>query len=216
MIFPVFAVGVLVLFAALVFSGVRRARARQRAFQAYVTGRGWSYARRDDSKIRREGAPFGTGGSRHADNAVSGTINGKTFLTYDYQYTTGSGEDSTTHHVQVCLVALPRPVPRLQITPEGFWSRLGGGLGMQDIELESAAFNDRYRITSDEPRFAYDVLHPRTMSALLDRPPMSYRLDGHDAVTWANGRWDPRMIELRVAELCVLLDGIPGYVWSDR
>lgn len=53
-----------------------------------------------------------------------------------------------------------------------------------DIELESEEFNAAFQVFGDQPRFAYDVLHPRMMRFLLDRGYQSIRMDGTVLVVW--------------------------------
>lgn len=86
---------------------------------------------------------------------------------FNYQYTTGSGDDSTTHKRTVALIALPFAGPHTKIGPEGFWSGIGRMIGVRDIEVESAEFNKQYRITSDDERFAIALLDHAMMAWLL-------------------------------------------------
>ena len=40
---------------------------------------------------------------------------------------------------------------------------VGGGWGGKKVRFESEDFNDRFTVRTDTPKFAYDVIHPRTM-----------------------------------------------------
>ena len=77
---------------------------------------------------------------------------------FQYQYTTGSGEHSTTHLRTVAMVAVPFTAPHLSITTENFWTKAKRLVGMRDIEIESPRFNDRYHVRSDDERFAVTLL----------------------------------------------------------
>jgi hypothetical protein len=88
---------------------------------------------------------------------------------FRYQFTTGSGDDRRTHHRTCALVSLPYAAPHTKIGPEGFWSNLGRMVGRRDIEVESAEFNRRYRVTSDDERFAITLLDHRMLAWLLSR-----------------------------------------------
>lgn len=48
-----------------------------------------------------------------------------------------------------------------------------GGLSRSDITLESAEFNRSFDVVGNDGRYLTDVLHPRTMQALLDARPIS-------------------------------------------
>ncbi len=86
---------------------------------------------------------------------------------FQYRYTTGSGKNRTTHHRTVALVSLPFAAPHTKIGPEGFWSGIGRMVGVRDIEVESAEFNDQYRVTSDNERFAVTLLDQQMLAWLL-------------------------------------------------
>ncbi len=86
---------------------------------------------------------------------------------FQYQYTTGSGKNKSTHLRTCALVALPFSAPHTKIGPEGFWSSIGKAIGQRDIEVESATFNDEYRVTGDDERFAIALLDQQMMAWLL-------------------------------------------------
>ncbi len=86
---------------------------------------------------------------------------------FQYRYTTGSGDNKSTHLRTCALVALPFGAPHTKIGPEGFWSGIGRRVGVRDIEVESAAFNDQYRVTSDDERFAVTLLDQQMIAWLL-------------------------------------------------
>ncbi len=103
---------------------------------------------------------------------------------FQYEYTTGSGEHSTTHRRSVALVQVPFRAPHLVISSEDWWSKLKRAVGMRDIELESPEFNDRYRVRCDDERFAVTLLDPATVAWMLS--PAS----GRGAVTFEfGGTW---------------------------
>src|SRR5689334_18429196 len=80
---------------------------------------------------------------------VAGDFRGRGMCALDYTYTTttSSGPDgqttTTTHHVFVVALNLPVALPRLRLTMDSKFRRFFGG---RDIELESKAFNDAFRI----------------------------------------------------------------------
>lgn len=86
---------------------------------------------------------------------------------FQYQYTTGSGEHSTTHRRSVALVAVPFRAPHLVISSEGIWSKLMRAVGVRDIEVESPEFNERFRVRCDDERFAITLLDPAMIAWML-------------------------------------------------
>lgn len=195
---------------------------QQRArYRAFARERGWTYTPRDDALVRRfRGEPFGRGTGRRATSVLRGQYAGRAAVVFDYRFVTRSsnGQQTTTqtHRFTVVALQLPAALPRLELTPENALTRLGGALGLADLELESEDFNRRYRVRSDDRRLAYDVLHPRTIEQLLALPTLNLRLDGADAVLWERGTTSLPEVPARLAVLSQLLDGIPSYVWADR
>jgi Protein of unknown function (DUF3137) len=54
---------------------------------------------------------------------------------------------------------------------------VGGGWGGKKVRFESEEFDDRFTVRSDDPKFASDLIHPRTMEFLLAMQP-PFRIEG--------------------------------------
>lgn len=208
--------------AVLVVLGVlayRREQARVAQLVSFARSNGWRFAATERGwDTRFEGLPFGTGQRRSTRNVLQGSHQGREMVAFEYSYQTsqsdGKTTSTTTHRYSVVALALPTWVPGLQVVPEGFGGLLATALGMPDVELESEDFNRAFRVKGDR-KFAYDVLSTRTMTALLTRPALHLRLQGADALCWEQGNLSPASLVQRLDTLCVLLDGVPAYVWSD-
>jgi hypothetical protein len=214
--------GGLALVIAIAFYAYQADKKRRALLQAYALSNGWTYAARDDSWCDRfDGAPFGQGESRKATNILAGAYRGAAMVAFDYSYETSSTDSkgnrsTTTHRFAVCSLQMPAWLPGLQLSPESALTRLAGHLGFGDVELESEDFNRHYRVSARDPKFAYDVLNPRTMAALLSRPALHMRLSGVDALCWESGRLVPAELISRLSTLELLVAGIPSFVWSDH
>jgi hypothetical protein len=200
----------------------RMDKKRREALQAFGLSNGWAYSARDDSWCDRfTGAPFGEGDSRTARNILRGPYEGTEMVAFDYCYETHSTDskgrrNTTKHRFAVCALGLKAALPGLELSPESLITRLGNAIGFDDVELESEDFNRRYRVHAQDPKFAYDVLNPRTMQALLARPALHMRLQGADAVSWSSGRLDPAELLAHLSTLQLVVAGIPSFVWSDH
>ena len=198
----------------------RAEQKRKAALQAYAATQGWTYTGRDDSQTERDGRPFGTGSSRRAENVLSGSLDGAPFTAFDYRYSTESGSGKNrrrqTHRYSVLCLALRAPLPRLEITQENVLHKIGGALGFDDIELESDDFNRRFRVTGEDRKLAYDVLHARTMEALLGRSDVAMRFQGAEVVCWRGGRMEPESLSSWAATPRLVVDAVPEFVWADR
>lgn len=215
--------GVVVAVGALVaYLGWKAAKERREALAALASQRGWQWVARDDSWTERFGGePFGEGSDRKAHNVLTGTYEGLPMVAFDYSYETYSTDSkgnrqTTVHRYSVCVLRMPAWLPTVELTPENLLTRFAGKLGLGDVELESEDFNRRFRVSASDPKFAYDVLHPRTMEALLARPAVGLRIGGEDAVCWEDGTHSLVELDQRLETLHALVAGIPSYVWKDR
>ena len=205
-----------------VYSFVQDGKRRQ-ALAAFAASNRWSYAAADDTlTVRWNGAPFGQGDRRSARNVLTGTSHGRPFTGFDYTYDTettdGKGNrERTTHRYTVVAVALPAWLPGLQVTPDNFLTRAAAAVGIgSGIELESEDFNRRFKVTARNPKFASDVLTPRTMEAMLRAEGLAWRIAGSDLVSWSGGRLEPVQLLAKLATLNGVVDGIPSFVWHDN
>lgn len=214
-----FYVGMALLAAALVVGGIYAERRRQAALRAWAAATGWTFHGADATLVGRwHGTPFGVGSARKATEVLSGPVGGRHAVSFKYQYTTGSGKNRTRHTRHVVAVFLPRLLPVLELTPDGVGAKIVKAFGGQDIRFESEAFNRTWRVTSEDPRFAHDVINPRTMERLmlLDVAGTCIRFAGDAVLTWSTGRPAVEQIIPRAAILDGLVDAIPAYVWEDR
>jgi hypothetical protein len=212
---------------------------RQKALAAYAASNRWSFTAEDDAlTVRWHGTPFGQGDRRRARNVLSGTARGRRFVGFEYQYDTasstgnmnasplgtllgttfGNNRERTTHHFFVVAVALPTYLPSLEVTPENLLSRAAAAVGIgSGVELESEDFNRHFRVTARNPKFASDVLTPRTMQAMLSSAQgLCWRIEGADVVSWGNGHLEPVALLSRLSTLNGVVDGIPDFVWHDN
>lgn len=231
---PLLMVGLLVFGVALVITfavlGYRRQRLRLSAIQAWALGGGWTMAECDDRWVGAfSGPPFGEGGNRHADDVCTRLVEGLEQVAFTYRFDTTStrtttnpdGSTSTTtdtdHHAfTVVARRLPAPLGPLQIARETVGQRVLRALGGQDVEVELADFNRRYRVTADDPKHALDLLNPRTVERLLAHADASLRLGDGWAVSVATGELQPDQAHERLSVLDDLLQGVPSFVWKDR
>jgi hypothetical protein len=195
---------------------------RLAALQGLARSKGWQCIPGDPYNLpeRWPGDPFHSGYARRATNVITGGVGSHPMIAFDYEYkedsTDSNGRSSTTtYHYAVCALGLACALPDLTVSPEGVLSRIGQALGMQDIELESEDFNRRFRVKCHNPKFATDVLSPRTMELLLRAGKLHFRFAGTDVVSAHSGQLQPADLLNRTAVLAGVVDGIPAFVWKD-
>ena len=116
---------------------------------------------------------FGEGDGRKVELVMSGTHNGRPMRIFDYWYydesSDGKGSRSRSYHRFTCaLLTLPAGCPPLRLTHEDFLTRLGGHLGLHDVEFEYDDFNRRFRVKCNEQKFAFALLDGQMMQWLLE------------------------------------------------
>jgi hypothetical protein len=148
---------------------------------------------------------------------LAGDFRGRGMCALDYTYTTTStGSDgqttTTTHRVFVVALNLPVALPPLRLTMDSKFQRLFGG---RDLELESKAFNDAFRINCADNRYASAVLHPRLMEWMLHNPGLEWQLSGNALVSWGTGSFTIPDVTARLEVMNRVIDLLPPFVLRD-
>lgn len=159
--------------------------------------------------------PFGRGDSRRASNLVWGNRGEFEWRCFDYQYSTGSGKNRTTHTFGIAAARLPLWFAGLQIRPESVFDRLGAIVGWKDIQFEMEEFNRRYFVTSPNAEEAYGILHPAAMEYLLQTRPRHWQLRGPFIVMMDTGSISGAEVEAVIADVEGLVALLPPYLSQD-
>lgn len=194
-------------------------RRRRERLRAWALANGWTYTPSDRTLVNAwRGHPFGEGRRRRATDVLRGTFDGLPALSFTYSWETGDSKSSTRHRAHVMAVALPAYLPTIELAPEGLGTRLARFVGAQDLDFESADFNQTYRVTSSDPQVAYAVVHPRLMERLLrdDARGTPWRIDGTWVRTWAPGASDLGRLAGRLGLLTTVVRSVPRHVWLDH
>lgn len=160
---------------------------------------------------------FRKGENRYACNTMRGNWNGRALLGLDYHYETHSTDSKgrrQTHHHSFSAVLLDSAVPLkpLFIRPEGFFDKVTEFLGFDDIDFESAEFSRKFYVKASDRKWAYDVIHPRTMEFLLSRPAFTIQFDARVAMISGNGTFRAVAFAQAAEVLEGVLDRMPDYL----
>src|SRR4029453_3351500 len=152
----------------------------------------WQLIGRDDTLIAKYSlttAAFGHTTEKVIRGSNDGLPSGafihrwKTQRTETYTDSNGHTQTRTVtenHSEIVTAIMMPFSVPMLSV---------GGGWGGKKVRFESEEFDDRLTVRTDDPKFASDVIHPRTMEFLMAAEPpgfgfagngMRFSVDNHD------------------------------------
>ncbi|WP_436699789.1 hypothetical protein [Nocardioides sp. BYT-33-1] len=208
-------VALVVLLALGVSAAAKRAAERRAGLAAFARDREWEFRPSDPALVERfAGAPFGRGHARQATNVLLGRYDGRAFTAFDYQFTTGSGEDSSRHTYSVLALNLGVRAPDLAVGPTSTLRRWVDSLTGRDIEIGDPAFDAAYTVHSSAPEFAADVLLSDVRDVMRHHPALSWRITGDSLLVIRAGAHTPAEVDAKLHLMDALLDRIPGRVWD--
>lgn len=153
------------------------------------------------------------GRSRYAYNIMSGQLHGLTMEAFDYHYVTGSGKNRRTHRFSALIASSPVPLRPLLIRRENIFDKVTEFFGLDDIDFESAEFSNKFFVKSSDRRWAFDVIHQRTMDYLLNAPPFSIQFDESSIIAWRSSRFSPGDFDSACVLIKGILDLLPDYLF---
>ncbi len=193
----------------------RQEKKRREALELWCKKHGWKMAGHsvqgwhvDYPGIRL----FQRGHSRDGDNIITGHFRGRPVMLLDYSFVTGSGKNRTVHNYGVSILGCDFPTVPLQIRREHFFDKVGDFLGAGDIDFESAEFSGKFHVQSADRKWAYDVIHTRTMEYLLGAPDFAIEFGFGEILIARTGKCSPEQYEQQVEMAWQLYNLIPNYV----
>ncbi len=220
---PLFVILIVVAIGGMIAYGFYAKAKRRQALRAWAQAKGYRF---EPGRERIEGRYPGfrclrQGSNRYAYNRVAGAWNGRPLHAFDYHYETHSTDSKgnrRTHHHTFSALVLDNdfPLKPLFLRPEGFFDKVKDFFGFDDIDFESAEFSRRFHVSAEDKRWAFDVIHARTMQFLLDQPHFSIQFDGPHAIAFRSQTFGPEEFESAAAVLDGVLSELPDYVVQGR
>lgn len=157
------------------------------------------------------------GENRYACNVMEGDWAGRPVTAFDYHYETHShdskGRRQTHHHnFSTVVIGSSLPLKQLFIRPEGLFDKVAEFFGIDDIDFESAEFSRKFYVKAEDRRWAYDVIHQRTMQFLLDMPRFTIQFAPFRVFAWRNATFKVADFEAAAEVLRGMLDRLPDYL----
>jgi len=177
----------------------------------------WQLIGRDDSLIAKY--DLTTSGFGHTtEKVIRGYNDGlpieafvhrwKTQRTETYTDSDGHTQTRTVtedHSEILTAITMPFSFPLISV---------GGGWGGKKIRFESEEFNDRFTVRTNDPKFASDVIHPRTMEFLTAVEPPGFRVEG-DVMRFQVDKHDTQLIGFCADFAHEFFSRVPSFVWKD-
>jgi hypothetical protein len=197
----------------------RQEKKRQEVLAQFALARQWYF---EPNKVRGFDAKYldfdflDRGTNRYAHNILAGSHRDCVIEAFDYHYETHStdskGRRQTHHHrFSVAILESPFPLRQMVVRPEGIFDKLSAAFGWDDIDFESAEFSRRYHVSSPDRRWAYDVIHQRTMEHLLACPAYELHFAGRHLAIKGPGRFEPWEFAKAIDMGATVLHGIPEF-----
>lgn len=213
-------IGIVVLVAAGLFLGWYFASMRRKELLAWATSHGLAFSPAKDGSMDSQFPAFNClkpGDNRYAFNIMHGKWTDRDFLGFDYHYETYThsskgGRQTHHHYFSAVILSAPIPLKPLFIRPEGFFDKFSEFFGFDDIDFESAEFSRKFYVKSPDKKWAYDVIHQRTMEFMLASPQFSLQFAGNAVIAWRGSTFKTQDFE-QAAELTKgILDRLPEYL----
>jgi hypothetical protein len=197
------------------------ARKKRRSELAYMAAQyGLKYSTEDPFNTLFE--PFQLlqkGDGRGVENMMWGKWQGLDVRVFDYWYyeenTDSKGGRSRTYYRFDCVISpVGAACSHLTIDHENLFTHLGDHLGFRDIDFESDEFNRKYRVKSNDPRFASDLVDARMIRWLLaSADGYAFEVTGDRILTSHKQLRAMDMVPL-IGTTKAFLDHIPRVVYS--
>jgi len=157
------------------------------------------------------------GENRYACNVMEGDWAGRPVTAFDYQYETHSHDSKgrrQTHHYNFSTVVVGSmlPLKQLFIRPEGLFDKVAEFFGIDDIDFESAEFSRKFYVKANDRKWAYDVIHTRTMEFLLGSPRFTIQFIPMAVAAWRASTFSVLDFEAAAEVIRGILDRLPDYL----
>jgi hypothetical protein len=212
---PLIMVAIVAIVIVGIVLGAAQARRRRQAMATWARSRGLSF---DPSKDRGmddrfpEFSCLRRGGSRYAENIITGHIGQHGITAFDYHFTTGSGKNRSHHHRSAVIVHTHFLMKQLFIRPEGFFDKFTEFIGFDDIDFESNEFSRKFYVKSEDRKWAFDVIHQDTMEFLLNAPTFHLEFSGHNVIAYNESRFDIEEFTVALSVIQGILNRFPKYL----
>jgi len=197
-----------------IFAAIYSAK-RRKELMAWAHSKGLSYDRHKRYNMENRFAAFKCfrrGRSRYAYNIMEGNWKERPIAAFDYHYRTGSGKNSHDYTFSAVVIETALPLKPLHIRTENLADKLADFVGVSDLEFESAEFNRIFYVKSPDRRWAYDVLHTRTMQFLLDSPRFIIQFAPCHVIAYRSTKFSTQEFEQAAETVSGILDRLPAYL----
>lgn len=161
------------------------------------------------------------GDNRYGCNIVLGTSGRWVICGFDYHSDTSSAmmnglRPARGGRFSAVVVDAGLPLKPLSIRPQRLLDKVTEFVGFEGLGLESAEFSKRFAVESPDRRWAYDVLHQKTMELMLEYPRFHIDFQGTRVAAYSGDtEFSPSEFESALNLVTGILDNLPASVLGE-
>jgi len=170
-----------VIIVLIIIEKVKQASARERLrlLEAAASELGLSVQPEGDSTLQEELSPFplfNIGRSREMRNLIVADTPEVSLLIFDYKYIPLSDKEGRDRWQTVVAVRSPElQIPTFHLYPEGFFSKIGSGLGGQDIDFDDhPEFSNAFVLKSEAEDETRDFFNQPLLDFFAQHPDITF------------------------------------------
>ena len=158
------------------------------------------------------------GNNRYGCNIMVGTSGQRVMCGFDYHSDTNAASSHGLHpgrqdRFSAVVVDAGFPLKPLFIRPQRLFDKVTEFVGLDAIDFESTEFSQRFAVKSPDRRWAYDVLHQKTMELMLDYPQFHIDFQGTQVAAYSgHTEFSPGEFESALNLVTGILDNLPESV----
>ena len=141
---------------------------------------------------------FSKGRSRKIKNLMEGEANKVELAIFDYQYTTGGGENSHTYRQSILFFRSPKlNLPDFSLRPENVFHKIGGAFGYKDIDFEThPIFSKSYLLRGDNEAAIRGLFNNKLLNFIQSQQKISIEGSGDQLIFYRHkNRVKPEEVE---------------------
>lgn len=206
---------IIIVFALVAYFAWQRNKVRIKALRKYSDGIGFNYYDHDalglHSRIHFINR-IKTHDSPKIEHILAGKRVGRDVMAFDYSHMEGSGKNR--HRVYFCAacMVLTKHFQELVVRRENVLDKIGKAVGIDDINFENYEFSKKYNVQCGDKKFAYDIMHPRSMELLLKNPPDGFEIERNIMFIWRRGTLKPGIAHIMLGTLERFQRLFPAYL----
>lgn len=193
---------------------------RQKELSEWARSRGFDYSA-TEALMKFRCQPFEClqkGDYCHSYNVMEGTSGNRRVRAFDHHYysETEPGRDKDHHYFSAVVIETDLPLLPLTIRPRGPLDEVTEFIGFEETGFESAEFSQKFFVKSPDRRWAYDVVHQKTMELMLAHPHFLIDFQGSQIMVYYHDRmFSLEEFESALKVVTGILDNLPESVVRD-